>query len=77
MNPEDDHTADTTAAVMRQTAEVLEESEAALHRSAEESPNRAKTERMHDLADAVTAEAKRIAKRAKHVTDQESPAALP
>ena len=68
-----DRSADTTAAVMRDTAEALEETEAMLHRSAEESPSAASADRLHRIADDVTAEANRIAGRADRLVDH-SPA---
>jgi ABC-type transporter Mla subunit MlaD len=49
---------------MRDTAEALERSEAALHESAERSPDEQTRRRLHALGDAVTREAKDIDRRA-------------
>ena len=49
---------------MHDTAEALERSEAALHDTAEKSPDPATRERLHDLADEVTRQAKNIDRRA-------------
>ena len=54
----------TTTEIMLATAEALERSEAILHRSAEDSPDQATSKRLHELGDAVTQEAKDIARRA-------------
>jgi hypothetical protein len=53
-----------TLAAMRDTAEALEVTEAALHRAADESPDPAAAARLDRLGDAITAEAKDIARRA-------------
>jgi hypothetical protein len=54
---------------MRDTAEALEEVEAVLHRSADASPDRRTSDRLHRLGDAVTAQAEDIARRAEQATD--------
>jgi ElaB/YqjD/DUF883 family membrane-anchored ribosome-binding protein len=58
---------------MHETAEALERSEATLHRSAEESPDEETTRRLHDLGDAVTRQAKDIARRADEVSRSADP----
>jgi hypothetical protein len=55
---------DRTARLLRENSEQLEETEAALHRSAEASPHPESARRLHRLGDAVTAEAHRIEHRA-------------
>ena len=57
-----------TAAVMHSTAEQLEVTEAALHQSAEASPEEESRQRLHALGDQVTAEAKAIEERAARLT---------
>jgi hypothetical protein len=57
-----------TAAAMHDTAEQLEEAEAALHRSAERSPNEETTARLHALGDDVTSRAREIDRRADRLT---------
>jgi hypothetical protein len=49
---------------MLDTAVALEATEAALHRAADESPDPATAARLDRLGDAITAEAKDIARRA-------------
>jgi hypothetical protein len=49
---------------MHDTAEALERSEAILHDSAEKSPNEQTKQRLHDLGDEVTDQAKNIEQRA-------------
>jgi hypothetical protein len=49
---------------MHDTAEALERSEAILHESAEQSPDRETRERLHRLGDEVTRQAMNIDKRA-------------
>jgi hypothetical protein len=63
-----EQTADT-AASMRRTAAALECTEAALHRSADASPDRPTTDRLHRLGDDVTAQAKDIERRADRLRD--------
>jgi hypothetical protein len=53
-----------TAEAMHQTAEALECSEAALHASAERSPDEETRRRLHRLGDEVTRQATAIEKRA-------------
>lgn len=60
-----------TAAVLRSTAEQLEDAEATLHRSARRSPDAATGRRLDRLGDAVTAEARSIDERADRITDHE------
>jgi hypothetical protein len=54
----------STAETMHDTADALEVSEAILHDSAEKSPDRATTRRLHALGDEVTSQAKAIERRA-------------
>jgi hypothetical protein len=63
-----DQTTDT-AASMRRTAAALECTEAALHRSAEASPDRSATDRLDRLGDDVTAQAKDIERRADRLAE--------
>ena len=53
-----------TADLMRDNADELERAEAILHRSAEASPREQTTRRLHQLGDAVTAQAHAIVERA-------------
>ena len=62
---------------MHSTAERLEEAEAILHRSARESPSDAVTERLHALGDKVTAQAKKIDRRADQLARPNRDAASP
>ena len=61
-----------TAAAMHDTAEQLEEAEATLHRSADESPNAETTARLHALGDDVTLRARTIDRRADGLTKSRS-----
>jgi hypothetical protein len=63
-----------TAAAMHDTAEQLEEAEATLHGSAEAARDQATTERLHQLGDEVTAQAKDIDRRADRLEPAEHPA---
>jgi ElaB/YqjD/DUF883 family membrane-anchored ribosome-binding protein len=63
-----DQTTDT-AASMRRTAADLECAEAALHGSAEASPDRNTADRLHHLGDDVTAQAKDIERRADRLVE--------
>jgi hypothetical protein len=58
------------AAVMRSAAEQLEVTEAALHQSAEASPEEETRLRLHALGDQVTAEAKAIDERASRLSTE-------
>jgi hypothetical protein len=58
----------STAARMQDTAADLEVTEAALHRSAEASPDQRTTDRLHRLGDQVTAESRAIAARAEELS---------
>ena len=58
-----------TAAVMHGTAEALERSEAALHRRADAARDSKTTQRLDDLGDRVTAQAKDLERRARRLTD--------
>jgi len=64
MAPEPTRDARRTAATMHDTAEALETAEDTLHRSAAASPDAATAARLDRLGDAVTAEARDIARRA-------------
>jgi hypothetical protein len=64
MDADADRIAKTTSELRRTTAESLEDAEQALHRTAEISRNPDTAARVHQLADHVTAEARRIATRA-------------
>lgn len=57
-----------TVKTMHDTAAALEEVEDTLHRSAEAHPNETTAERLHLLGDAVTAEAKKIDRRADRLS---------
>jgi hypothetical protein len=61
-----------TAAAMHSTAQQLEDAEATLHRSARRSPDTATGERLDELGDAVTAEARRIDHRADRIDHREA-----
>ena len=64
MKPDEHDRAARTAAALHDTADSLEDAEAVLHRSAEESPDPSTTARLHRLGDQVTARAKDIDRRA-------------
>jgi hypothetical protein len=57
-----------TAQTMHDTAEALERAEQTLHRSADASPDDATAERLDRFGDAVTAEARDIARRADNLS---------
>ncbi|HEX8343791.1 MAG TPA: hypothetical protein VF657_03455 [Actinoplanes sp.] len=56
-----------TARILRDNADTLEDAEAVLHRSADASPRDETTRRLHQLGDAVTAEAHTIQDRAERL----------
>jgi hypothetical protein len=56
-----------TAQILRDNADRLEDAEAVLHRSADASPRAETTRRLHQLGDAVTAEAHAIQDRAQRL----------
>jgi hypothetical protein len=57
-----------TAETMHDTAEALERAEETLHRSADASPDGVTAGRLDRLGDAVTAEARDIARRADNLS---------
>jgi hypothetical protein len=63
-----------TARILRDNAEKLEDAEAVLHRSANASPQADTTRRLHQLGDAVTAEARTIQHRAERLDADSSDA---
>lgn len=65
----------STADMMRDMADSLERSEASLHANAERSPDAETRRRLHALGDAVTREAKAIAKRAEAIAPAVRPLA--
>jgi hypothetical protein len=60
-----------TSEAMYDTSAALERSEAALHESAEKSPDEATARRLHDLADGVTREAQDIERRADAINHEQ------
>jgi hypothetical protein len=65
VTPDDPHGyGKRTASVMHDTADELEDIEAGLHHSAEQSPEPGTAARLHALGDRVTAQAKDIDRRA-------------